>query len=136
MDRISGRMKDINSKLALLRELDEQEREKVRRRIRRDHRKFMRANRQIDFGRVPPRARVELAERVSEFAVVVKSFELDDFKAYGDWRSDYFVACMNLSAFLEMLLRDYGVVKIQYLIKPAKMSEGKGGEIDGRSNRE
>ena len=129
MDRISGRMKDINMKLTLLRDLDEQEREKVRRMIRRAQRKFMRANRLIDFGRVPPRVRVELSVLISDFAVVVKSFSFDDFKAYGDWKADFDCATMNIMAFLGMLLRDYGVVKIQHLIKPAEMRERKGGDI-------
>lgn len=109
MDRISGRMKEINTKLALLRELDEEEREKVRRRIRRAQRKFMRANRQIDFGRVPPQARVELSVRISDFGVVVKEFKLNDFEAYGDWKADFDLAVMNVSAFLCYLIARYGI---------------------------
>lgn len=109
MSQNSGRMKDINMKLTLLRDLDEQEREKVRRRIRGAQRKFIRANRQIDFGRVPPHARVELSIRISDFGVVVKEFKLNDFEAYGDWKADFDLAVMNVSAFLCYLNARYGI---------------------------
>lgn len=129
MSQNSGRMKEIRKLTLLPGELDEQEREKVRRRIRGAQRKFMRANRQIDFGRVPSRARVELSVRLSDFGDVIKEFELNDFLTYGDWKADFDLAVMNVTAFLDMLVRDYEVVKIQHLTIPAEMRERKGGEI-------
>lgn len=88
--------------------LDEHERAKVERKIRRAVRRFSRMNREIDFGQVPPRFRVELGERVAEFGSVVKAFRLDEDRAYGDWLADFDVATMNVDAILQAFKRDYG----------------------------
>lgn len=107
---ISTEKQTRDLKLIPIYDLDEQEREKIHRKIRRTVRKFVRLNRQIDFGRVPPRYRLELGERLAEFGDVVKAFRLDVWMCYGDWLADFDCASMNMTAFLEMLLRDSAVV--------------------------
>lgn len=110
--------------------LDEQEHAKVERMIRRAVRRFSRMNREIDFGQVPPRARVELGERIAEFGSVVRRFNLLSDELYGDWLGDFDVATMNVDAMLQALRRDYSVVQIQLLTIPPEMRERKGGEKD------
>lgn len=110
--------------------LDEHEHSKVERMIRRAVRRFSRMNREIDFGRVPPRARVELGERFADFVSVVRRFNLLSDELYGDWLCDFDVAVMNMDAMLESLRRDYSVAQIQLLTIPAEMRERKGGEKD------
>lgn len=110
--------------------LDEQEHAKVKRKIRRAVCRFTRMNREIDFGQVPPRARVELGERIAEFGSVVRRFNLLSDELYGDWLGDFDVACMNVDAMLQALRRDYSVVQIQLLTIPPEMQKRKGGEKD------
>lgn len=110
--------------------LDEQEHAKVKRKIRRAVCRFTRMNREIDFGQVPPRARVELGERIAEFGSVVRRFNLLSDELYGDWLGDFDVATMNVDAMLQALRRDYSVAQIQLLTIPAEMRERKGGEKD------